>query len=224
MDTLKTIALSYAIFRVYGNKYLKYDEFDAEHTFCRRSNKSILQSILYPQSNKTDSENTEILSVDIIDLDITAASEIIKYFRKISFKILGETASDFMSAVFRVTQSKTILKEDLSIISLLPKIYHESLQKDSIKQIIKSTSGEYIGTIGNQIQVTCILIETHYVDHFNCFSHLAITKDNALISWLNKSQAGFENDCIHIKGRVKSHGTNFLTDKPETKLHYVKYF
>lgn len=215
MNVNDVIALSCAVYRHNNNQYIKNDSYDEESKTWTKSNKRLMREEL--------SELT-IKKIPITDDDRNLAEKITNHFTKLSFKVLDESINSFSRKVYELTQATDYWKSDIGIFAILPKVYFDDLKRQENKKVINQTSGEYLGLEGQSLQVKCKLLEVRYVEPLECFSHTAISESQALVSWLHKKQAGYVNDWIQIKGRVKEHGKHWIFKKPETKLNYVKYF
>lgn len=218
-DLDKALAISCAIYRSKNNQYIQVDSFNHEENQYIFSNKTMLKAMMTQTHH--DFQGMEYITYNNNDLELSKS--IVKHFRKLSFAILAENISDFKQKIFLITQADKISKSDLGILACIPDVYFKDVKfSDQIKRI-KNSSLNYVGEVGSKINVTCTIIETHYISNIQCYGHTAITSENNLISWLNKNQAGFENDTINISGKVKSHGHHYKTKVPETNLNYVKY-
>lgn len=213
MKVIDLIALSCAIYRINQQSC-----FNTNDTFIT-TNKAIILKHLFPHQ-----QGDSFTPVSVSDEDRELSSKIINHFKKLSFKLIGDSLSPFQSKIYQLSQTSECSVSDIGVIAYIPMVYFEDLKKLNLKTLINDTSKEYIGVEGQQVSLKCQLIEVRHVESISCYSHTAITQSQDLLSWLHKKQAGFVNDWIKIKGRVKEHGEHFQFKLPETKLNYVKYF
>lgn len=163
-----------------------------------------------------------LLSFEPTDKDHEQADEIIHYYRRLSFGVLGGTANDYMASVFRVTQNQEITTKDFGFIASVPNAYQKDLEAKKVKAIAKDSVKEHFGKIGDSIKLSIKIIKVKFLPSLNCFAYEAITNQNYLISFLSKHTIGGQDQCLEIKCKIKAHVQNFHSKTPETQLNYVK--
>lgn len=154
--------------------------------------------------------------------DSEQADEIIHYYRRLSFGVLGGTANDYMASVFRVTQNQEITTKDFGFIASVPNAYQKEIEIKKVKNIAKESIKEHFGKIGDSINLKIKLVRIKFLPTLNCFAYEAVTDQNYLVSFLSKHTIGNQNDCIQIKAKIKAHVQNYFSKTPETQLNYVK--
>lgn len=214
-DTKKALALACAIFRIkgYSNTYTYKDGEGTAYT-----NKDMLTYALYPEL----SPKNYLLDFLPTEQDRESAEAIVKYYRRLSFGIIGDNIVDYLRKVFSVSQSERVAFSDLGILASIPQSYQREQTAKEIKSQIKDTVKEHLGQEGQPITVTIKYLSARYVPNLNCFAHEAVTDTNHLVGFLNKISLGEAGQTQRIKGRVKRHGVNYNTKTPETQLNYVK--
>jgi hypothetical protein len=158
----------------------------------------------------------------VTQADYDTADAIIKYYRKLSFGVLGGELNDYMQKVFSTTQNDKISFSDLGILASVPSVYEREVKTKELESIAKGTKQEYLGKEGDTLTLTIKYINTRFVPALNCFAHDAVTDTNHLVNFLNKLELGKPGETQKIKCRVKKHGLNFTTKTMETQLNYVK--
>jgi hypothetical protein len=166
--------------------------------------------------------HTYLSSFKITDQDLETAEAIIKYFRRLSFGVLGENLNDYMARVFNVTQKEQITFAELGIVASVPQVYEREIQSKEIKNIARETKQEYLGKEGDKLTLHIRYINTRFVPNLNCFAHDAVTDTNHLVNFLSKIEMGKPGVCQTVQARVKRHGVNYHTKTFETQLNYVK--
>jgi hypothetical protein len=214
-DTRQSLAVACAIFRIkgYSNSFTYREGEVAGH-----SNKDMLTYALYPKLSPKD----YILEFHPTDEDRESADVIIRYFRRLSFGIIGDNIHDYLRKVFSVSQNEQVAFSDLGILASIPQSYHKEMIQKEIKSQIKDTVKEHLGQEGQPISVNIKYLSVRFVPTLNCFAHEAVTDTNHLVSFLNKIDLGQPGQAQKIKARVKRHGVNYHTKTPETQINYVK--
>lgn len=184
----------------------------------RWTNKDHLMYQLVPSL----ASHTYLSSFQTTDKDLETADAIIKYFRRLSFGVLGENLNDYMSRVFNVTQKELVTFSDLGVLASVPQVYDREIQAKTIKNIAADTKQEYLGKEGDRLTLNIRYINTRFVPNLNCFAHDAVTDTNHLVNFLNKIELGKPGTCHTIQARVKKQGVNYQTKTIETQLNYVK--
>jgi hypothetical protein len=214
----EVLALAQCIYRQKGytstSTYLSSDP-DGDQ---RWTNKDMLVYTLVPQI----ASDKFIMTFKATDEDFETADAIIKYFRRLSFGVIGDQLNDYMSKIFKVTQIDAIGFSDLGVLASVPQVYDRETTAKELKDQIKNTEQAFIGTEGESLVLTIKYIKTRFIPQLNCYGHEAVTTSNHLVSFLNKVELGKAGTVQKIRARVKKHGTNFTTKTLETQLNYVK--
>jgi hypothetical protein len=215
--TRDVLALSVCIYRHKGFVGVGAYPLDPEVKF---TNKDFISATTNPSPDhasiglKTDFK--------ITDADYEKADAIIKYYRRLSFNIIGDNISDYFKKIFDITQKDTVTRNDFGVIASIPSCYERELIDKEIKNTIKNTEQGYIGEPGQTVYLNIEYIKTRFVPKLNCFSHDAVTEDNYLVSFLNKIELAEPRKKQRIRAKVKQHSSNFFTKTAETQLNYVK--
>jgi hypothetical protein len=154
--------------------------------------------------------------------DVDLAGEIIKYFRKLSFGVIGDTLNDYMARVFKVTQNPEVTASDFGVLASVPQVYEKEVTEKVIKEEISKTVQAHFGEVGYTIELNIRYIRTKFIQKLNCYGHEAITDTNYLVSFLSQNKLGEPGTVQTIKARIKRHGENYTSKTPETQLNYVK--
>lgn len=154
--------------------------------------------------------------------DEETAEAIIKYYRRLSFGVIGDSINDYLKRVFSITQSDNTSLKDFGVLASIPKSYERDTAAKQVKDLIKDTVKECFGKEGDSVILTIHYIKTHYIPSINCYGHEAITDTNHLVSFLNKIELGKVGASQKIRAKIKKHATNYHSKTPETQLNYVK--
>jgi hypothetical protein len=214
----EALALSCAIFRQTGytnsSIYLAAAQTDVQ----RFTNKDMLSYALVPQL----ASHNYLMQFQSTEVDIEQADMIIKYFRRLTFGIIADDLSEYMSKVYNVTQHDHVIFSDIGIMASIPLVYDNAQTAKALKAEVNETVNEHIGKEGEYVTVTIRYIKTRYIPSLNCFAHDAITDTNYLVNFLSKIKLGDAGVTHKIKAKVKKHGINYHTKTAETQLNYVK--
>lgn len=160
--------------------------------------------------------------INVTKDDEAMSEAIIKYYRKLTFSVLGDNINDYMQRVFATTQNSEVGFKDFGVIASVPSVYEKEITKKRIMDESKKTNQEHLGEIGHNIELNVRYINIRFIEKLNCYAHDAITDSNHLINFLNKMPLGQPGQTQKIRAKVKNHGVNFITKTIETQLNYVK--
>lgn len=215
-DLLEALSLSCAVQRTKG-KYVKlqisFDDAVDEYT-----NKDVLMFYLVPGCRP----DGYVPNLKVLQVDRDQAAEIIKFYRRLMFGVLAENINNYLVSISRILSNSECTIKDLGIISSIPSSYIRDYSRLTKDKIIKESSGEVFGSIGDAVDLHCYIVDVRRVQSIDCIAHTAVDSQGNLIEFLSKKQIGFENDCVHIRARVKKHSVYYRTEKPVTQLNYVK--
>jgi hypothetical protein len=93
--------------------------------------------------------------------------------------------------------------------------------KEILNQI-KTTKNEHLGIESQTLDLTVVVLETKLVEQIGCWSHLAVTSDDYLVSFLSKNKLLESKQVAKIRGNIKKHAQHWKTKTAETQLNYVK--
>ena len=223
MQTIDVIALSCAIFRTTG----QFLPVSAKHL----SNATQLRFELNVEEMPEHYER-----VAVGDEDMTTANNIIKFYHRLTFKVLNNTITDFEKLILKVIDSEFCTSNNINTIACLPPLYESAKNKIETDKLINETDGYIDGTLGSKIITWCYLIKiqkvnkyknlssSHPMQNIPLFSHTAITSGGQLVTFLSKNILGNPHDSIRITGKIKEFKTYFsstIINKPVTQLNYV---
>jgi hypothetical protein len=182
------------------------------------TNKDILYYNLIPQVAPQDFNDL----IKVKSCDLEEAEAIIKYYRRLSFGVLAENISDYLQRVFHVTQTEQVKFKDFGVIASVPSVWSREVHGKEILNQIKTTKNEHLGIENQTLNLAVVVLETKLVEQIGCWSHLAITSDDYLISFLSKNRLLESKQVAKIQGKVKKHAQHWKTKTAETQLNYVK--
>lgn len=213
------LALACAIQRSRGKYVGIYSSivFD-ENVVPEYTNKDVLFFYLVPGAKPEG----YVPDLKVLPEDHQQVQDIIKFYRKLTFGVLAENLNDYLKNISRILGNAECQQKDLGVISSIPNTYLRDVNRADKDKIIKATTGEVFGTIGDNVELFCHLVDVHYIEKIECYAHIAVDSSGRLIEFLGKKQLGFELDSIHIRAKIKDHREHYQTKKPLTQLNYVK--
>jgi hypothetical protein len=216
--TKDALAVANCIFRNKGYTSTSVYLSDDPTNENRWNNKEMLMYHLMPAISGKDYS----LQFSVTDVDTEQADIITKYFRRLSFGVIGDSLNDYMSRIFAITQKESVTIEDLGVLASIPYVYDKEVSEKEVMSQIKNTEGSYIGKPGDSVVLNLKYVQTKFLPKLNCFAHTAITDTNHLVSFLNKIELGQPGTKNKVKARIKNHTVNYHTKQPETQINYVK--
>lgn len=217
-SAIEVLSLACACNRERGFTSVSKVSFAEPTAELRWTNKDMLSYILVPEITSKDFN----ILVKVKPCDLEEAAAIIKYYRRLSFGVLAENINDYLQRVFYVTQTEQVKFKDFGVIASVPSVYVKEVHGKEILDQIKTTKNEHFGTSEQTVELAVIVLETNLVEQIGCWSHLAITHDDYLVSFLSKNKLLEPKQIAKIRGKVKKHAQHWKTKVAETQLNYVK--
>lgn len=213
------LVLACAIQRAKGKYVNIYSSivFD-ENVIPEYTNKDVLFFYLVPCAKPEG----YVPDLKVLPEDHQQVQDIIKFYRKLTFGVLAENLNDYLKNISRILGNAECQQKDLGVISSIPNTYLRDVARADKDAIIKATTGEVFGNVGDSVELFCHLVDVRYIEKIECHAHTAVDSSGRLIEFLGKKQLGFEKDDIHIRAKIKDHREHFQTKKPLTQLNYVK--
>lgn len=216
--TLLAVTVACAINRQKGFTSVSSYTFNEPSDDNRWTNKDILSYTLVPEIASKDFK----VMIKTKPCDLEEAEAIVKYYRRLSFGVMSEQITEYMTRVFQITQSEEVSFADFGVLASVPSVYQKEVTAKETLDQIKTTLPEHIGEIGNSITLDVVVIDARYVKQIECWSHEAITSTNHLVSFLSKTKLLERKDTARIRAKVKKHTEHYKAKSPETQLNYVK--
>ena len=171
----------------------------------------------------------DFINFKIYNKDRKMAKESIDWLqRDNTLNVIAGTLSDFMRSVMQYISSEKLGTHAYGVIAVVPKVYLEGSKKKTLKKELKLSFREskHIGTLKKPIDGVFTLNETKFVERFSCNVFNGSIDGNLVSFFKNIDQTQIipkEGTTFKIKGKVKRHGENFITNFPETQLNYVRF-
>jgi hypothetical protein len=105
-------------------------------------------------------------------------------------KLADRRVSDFQFNLSEAISQPTCTQRDCGLVAFVPKTYAgmlERQEKDEAKIGLASTS-EYLGRVGEKIQLDFALIDSKYLQQYNCYSVTGHDGNGNMVSFLTAHQ------------------------------------
>jgi hypothetical protein len=214
----EALVMACAIFRTKGFTSTTSVIFDEQGKQRQWTSKEHLSYQLVPEI--ANAEYKELIKVKQEDVD--TASAIIRHYGKLAFGVIADSLNDYMARVFSNTQKEQVTFKDLGVVASIPSLYEKDMEKSRLKKEAKNSVQEYLGVVGEPIDLDIRYINTRFVQKLECYAHDAVTSTGHLVNFLSKKQLGVVGQTQKIRAKVKEHGVEFQTKVLQTKLNYVK--
>ena len=157
------------------------------------------------------------------DEDFAVADEIISYYTGLMFKAIGGKINEFEERVLALVKAGEVRASDFGIVASLPKSYYRSLERDRVEEQQRelSDSSEYVGTVGQTVDLDIEIMRFNYIQKLNCYVVNAQASGN-LVVFFTSNEDFNGPDKLKIRGRVKRHQTSNYHGGKESVLNYVK--
>jgi hypothetical protein len=138
-------------------------------------------------------------------------------------KLADRRVSDFQFNLSETISKDTCTQRDCGLVAFVPKAYAgmlERQEKTEAKLGLASTS-EYLGRVGEKVQVDFSLIDSRYLQQYNCYSVTGHDNNGNMVSFLTAHQGLAQSG--RITGKVKrTEQSPYHNDAKVTQLNFVK--
>jgi hypothetical protein len=138
-------------------------------------------------------------------------------------KLADRRVSDFQFNLSEAISQSTCTQRDCGLVAFVPKTYAgmlERQEKDEAKIGLASTS-EYLGRVGEKIQLDFALIDSKYLQQYNCYSVTGHDGNGNMVSFLTAHQGLAQSG--RIAGKIKRiEVSQYHNGAKVTQLNFVK--
>jgi len=163
----------------------------------KRRNRDIIADIL---------ANPAQLTVE----DIAQGQECRKFLQNdITFRALKGRLTEFDSAISKViavTEEFDTVKHkyELAVVACLPQSHTRALERQTVQDRVRQTSGEFVGNPGDKVQLDVEIIKSNFSQQWNTWYSTAVTQDNSAVFFAYRQQLSVGSKHT-IAGTVKAH-------------------
>ena len=183
-----------------NGSYVKEDLYDYDDhgpKIVKRRNRDIMVDIL---------ANPAELTVE----DIALGQECRKFLQNdITFRALKNKLTEFdgaVSKVLAVTDDFDTVKHkyELAVVACLPQSHARSVERQTVQDRVRQTSGALIGNPGDKVQLAVEVVKSNYSQQWNTWYATAVTPDNSAVFFAYRQELARGAKHI-IQGTVKAH-------------------
>jgi hypothetical protein len=161
----------------------------------------------------------------VIPEDINKSNEIISYFQRLHFSVLGDNYicnEVYEKKMIEFMNTNTISSRDVGWVSNIPFFYKKYQKAASFEKIKKDLINECLQPINSLItQVDCKIIIQEKCKNYDGYNVIGVI-DNHLVSWYSTHQIPKNN--IHIKQSVvKDTQIDLMYERCNCRLTRVQY-
>jgi hypothetical protein len=174
-----------------------YDYNDNSPKIVKRRNRDIMVDIL---------ANPAQLTVE----DIAQGQECRKFLQNdITFRALKNKLTEFDGAVSKVLAVEDDFdsvkhKYELAVVACLPQSHARSLERQTVQDRVRQTSGAVIGNPGDKVQLEVEIIKSNFSQQWNTWYATGVTADNSAVFFAYRQQLAVGSKHT-IQGTVKAH-------------------
>ena len=172
-------------------------EMSSNTVIDKRRNRDIMLDIL---------ANPAQLTVE----DIAQGQECRKFLQNdITFRALKNKLTEFdgsVSKVLAVTDEFDTVKHklELAVVACLPQSHARALERQTVQERVRQTSGELIGAPGVKVQLAVEIVKSNYSQQWNTWYATAVTADNSAVFFAYRQELA-KGAKYTIVGTVKAH-------------------
>jgi hypothetical protein len=220
IESRKLVALAFAAQRVNGAMYKDTLFFDTEKDAVVEvvPNKTLMLNSFAIEPGS----NPELVATDEDFAQADAAISAIQGDVLVK-KLADRRVSDFQFNLSEAISQGTCTQRDCGLVAYVPKAYAmliERQEKDEAKIGLVGTS-EYLGRVGEKIQLDFTLIDSRYLQQYNCYSVTGHDGCGNMVSFLTAHQNLAASG--RITGKVKRiEQSQYHNGAKVTQLNFVK--
>ena len=138
-------------------------------------------------------------------------------------KLADRRVSDFIFSLSKAIGQPACTQRDCGLVAFVPKTYTGMLErqaKDEAKFSLAATS-EYLGRVGEKIQLDFTLIDSRYLQQYNCYSATGHDNNGNMVNFLTAHQSLAKSG--RIAGKVnRTEVSQYHNGAKVTQLNFVK--
>lgn len=220
IESRKLVALAFAAQRVNGTLHKDDSYYDQEKDIIV---KVVPNKVLMRDSFAIEpGSNPELVPTDEDFEQADAAIAAIQEDVLIK-KLADRRVTDFVFSLSETISQDHCTQRDCGLVAFVPKTYASMLErqtKDEAKIGLASTS-EYLGRVGEKVQLDFVLIDSRYLRQYNCYSVTGHDNNGNMVNFLTAHQDLAQNG--RIAGKVKRTEVNqYHNGAKVTQLNFVK--
>lgn len=207
-----------------NKSYIKSAEYqygdDGKFLFVKHENKVLIRHALGIDKYSNTEQEFKPMQLFVEQQDKDLADEIRTYYKRLMFAAI-KADNEFQTEIFSLLMTEEMAPNKIGWIASLPSVYSRDVVKSRVERAFRNADEGYIANVGEVLlDKDCEILQSRKSKNFEGYGILAII-DNRIVSWFSKTDLAI-GPAVVIKCKVKDHGENWFTKKPETRLNYVK--
>lgn len=204
VNTLEVLSVACAAYRINGG-LLK------EATSEKNSNSVLVKSHF-----------RDAKPLEVTDQDRESAESVKTYIQQTVMlsRLQSLPVNDFTNQISTILEAETTKLSNIGILVWAPKLCADLQKSADTKQqaSLIGISSNYIGNVGNKVNVNFTTISKRFNNAYNCWRYLGHDGNGNLIGFLNKNEI---KDGL-LKGKIKATEYSKYSGGKVTYLNYVK--
>lgn len=220
IESRTLVALAFAAQRVNGAFYRDDQSYD-----------EITDAIVKVVPNKTlmrnsfaiePGSNPELVPTDDDFAQADAAIVAIQHDVLIR-KLADRAVTDFHFNLSGIIGQPSCTQRDCGMVALVPKTYANMLERQAKQEVTLNLapSSDYLGRVGEKVQLDFVLIDSRYLQQYNCYSATGHDSNGNMVNFLTAHK-----DLVvsgRISGKIKrTEESRFHNGAKVTQLNFVK--
>jgi len=216
------INLAVQVYRKAGNQYNKENVYEYKNTedgpleqITTKSNKQILKELFDKDQLVIDPKCNDMVE------------DIYNHYQGLVFKVLSDTASDFVERIYKIVTKEMVERKDLGFVAPLPALYEQEMARDLF--IEEVSQSQHLGTPGTKMNTRAILHEARYIRTRDFHVYTFISDGNLISHFSQKGITEWgaipklrEGNEYNITFKVKRHGHSKFYNCNDTLVNYLK--
>ena len=223
LATQELAATAFAAYRVNNNSIYKYNQmYDATvgDVVDVVTNKQLISNTVGGRYAIADGPKLEVTEEDRV-----AAAEAINLVQQDCMlqTLIGRRIGDFVQSVCALAVKETATEMDIGLMSYLPNVAAQIRQRQTADEAAGDLAftSQYVGNIGEKIEVDFTMLQSKYIQSINCWSVFGHDGNGNAIQYLTAKEELTKS--ARIKAKVKGHQQDqYRKNAPVTNLNYVK--
>ena len=138
-------------------------------------------------------------------------------------RLSDRRVSDFVHSLSEALSKDKLTQRDCGLVAFVPQTYASMLDRQEKQEttLMMSSTSKYLGKIGEKIQLDFTMMDSRYLQQYNCYSVNGHDEKGNLVNFLTAHQHLCKSG--RISGKVKrTEESRFHNGAKVTQLNFVK--
>lgn len=167
-------------------------------------------------------KNEKKLRISEDDEDDT--TQTIEWLEGLAMRAMASDLNGFESKLYSTFEKDDISTYDFGMIASIPQTVQRVVKKETTEDLImKSCTGDWIGKVGDKVNVTAKMISGVYSRNYSSYIYVAIADNKLITFWSQKDFLEEVGKNVKIYAKIKrTDMSRWYNGVKETQLNYVK--